>query len=129
MSQILCCPVAWMLELRSIRCLLQTRPPRRIFWYYAILLSSYTYKGYVHLKICLWASGGPSQNRRQIVFNRGVCAGGLTYNLTKIPLSYSVSYFTLEGLGALFGGAKPTKAPPWRRDWVRGPSVGNHWLR
>jgi len=21
------------------------------------------------------------------------------------------------GLGALFGGAKPTKAPPWRRDW------------
>jgi len=24
---------------------------------------------------------------------------------------YSVSYFNLVGLGALFGGAKPTKAP------------------
>jgi len=24
------------------------------------------------------------------------------------------------GLGALFGRAKPTKSPPWRRDWVGG---------
>jgi len=30
--------------------------------------------------------------------------------LTKTPLIYSVSYFSLEGLGALFGGIKPTKA-------------------
>jgi len=31
--------------------------------------------------------------------------------MTKIPLTYSVSYFNLGGLGALFGGAKPTKDP------------------
>jgi len=31
--------------------------------------------------------------------------------LTKIPLVYRVSYFNLGGLGALFGEAKPTKAP------------------
>jgi len=31
--------------------------------------------------------------------------------LTKTPLIYSVSRFHLGGLGALFGGAKPTKAP------------------
>ena len=31
--------------------------------------------------------------------------------------SYCISYFNLGELGALFGGAKPTKAPPpWRRD-------------
>jgi len=32
-----------------------------------------------------------------------------------MPLISNVSYFNLGGLGALFGGAKPTKAPPWRR--------------
>jgi len=26
--------------------------------------------------------------------------------------------FQFGGLGALFGGTKPTKAPPWRRDWL-----------
>jgi len=31
--------------------------------------------------------------------------------LNKIPLIYSVSRFNLGGLGALFGVAKPTKAP------------------
>jgi len=36
--------------------------------------------------------------------------------LTKLPLTYSISYFNLGGLGALFGGNKPTKAPPWRLD-------------
>jgi len=54
------------------------------------------------------------QNRRQNVFNRGpyVCAGGLDIpKFSKTPLIYSVSYFNLEGLGALFGGAKPTKVP------------------
>jgi len=32
-----------------------------------------------------------------------VGAGGLTLILTKILLTYSVSYFNLGGLGALFG--------------------------
>ena len=52
------------------------------------------------------------QNRRQKVVNRGfydLCGGASHSNLTKIPLIYSVPYFNL-------GGAKPTKAPPWRRD-------------
>ena len=45
-------------------------------------------------------------------------AGGAWHsNLTKLPLIYSVSYFDLGGgLEAVFGGAKPTKAPPLRRD-------------
>ena len=70
----------------------------------------------------------PRQNRRQKIFNRGalqfcggrfaLVRGGLeVIKLSKIPLLYSVSRFNLGGLGALFGGAKPTKAPPWRRDW------------
>jgi len=46
-----------------------------------------------------------------------VCAGGLDIiKLTKTPLIYSVSRFNLGEIGALFGGDKPTKAPPWRRD-------------
>jgi len=44
-----------MLDLLS----LQTRPPREIVWYFAILLSSYTYKGHGPLKICLWTPGFP----------------------------------------------------------------------
>jgi len=40
-----------------------------------------------------------------------VCGGGLDIiKLTKTPLFYSISRFNLRGLGALFGGAKPTKA-------------------
>jgi len=31
--------------------------------------------------------------------------------LTKIPLVYSVSYFNLGRLGALFGGLSPPKPP------------------
>jgi len=31
--------------------------------------------------------------------------------LTKIPLIYSVSYFNLGGLGAVFGGLSPPKPP------------------
>jgi len=47
-----------------------------------------------------------------------VCLGGLDIiKLTKTPLIYSASPFNLEGLGALFGGAKTTKPPPWRWDW------------
>ena len=38
--------LARILELHSIRCLLQTRPPRRVVCYFAILFSSYTYKGH-----------------------------------------------------------------------------------
>jgi len=38
--------------------------------------------------------------------------GGLDIeNFIKSPLIYSVSYFDLGGLGTLFGGVKPTKAP------------------
>jgi len=58
MSQVLYFPVASILELRSIHCLLQTRPTRRVFGYFTILLSSYTYKGHHGpLKICLWTLG------------------------------------------------------------------------
>ena len=54
------------------------------------------------------------QNSRQKVVNRGalrLCKGTWHSSLTKIPLTYSVSYFNLCGLGAAFGRAKPTKAP------------------
>jgi len=38
--------------------------------------------------------------------------GGLDIEkLIKPPMIYSVSYFDLEGLSTLFGGAKPTKTP------------------
>jgi len=39
--------------------------------------------------------------------------------LKKSQLIYSVTYFNLGGLRALFGGTKPPKAPPWRRDCYR----------
>ena len=62
-----------------------------------------------------------AQNRRQKVFNRGlyVCVRGLYIravgdwhsNLTKMPLTYSISNFNFGGLGAFFGKTKPTKAP------------------
>jgi len=39
--------------------------------------------------------------------------------LTKIPLIYSVSYFTLRGFAALFGGTKPTKAPTRRQTTLK----------
>jgi len=38
--------------------------------------------------------------------------GGLTLNLTKMPLFYSISYFILGELGALFGGTH--QSPPFR---------------
>ena len=40
-----------------------------------------------------------------------VCAGGLTYKFDKIPLTESVSYFNLGGLGELFLGLSPPKPP------------------
>jgi len=47
-----------------------------------------------------------------------VCAGGLERLCkglvnAKTYFIYSASYFNLGGLGALFGVAKPTKAPSW----------------
>jgi len=54
------------------------------------------------------------QNRRQKVFNRGLCssAEGLDImKLTKIPRIYSVSRFNLGVLGALFGGLSQPKPP------------------
>jgi len=68
-----------------------------------------------------------NQNRRQNFINRGLyvcaggalrsCRGGRHSNLAKIPLIFCVSCFKFGGLGVLFGEAKPTKVPPWRRDW------------
>ena len=65
------------------------------------------------------------QNRRQKVVNkvalrlrRGAlrsCRGLDISNLTKLLQTFSVSDFNVGGLGALFKGAKPNKAPPWRR--------------
>jgi len=67
------------------------------------------------------------QNRRQNVFNRGLCRGALRLfggveiiKSTKTPLIYTVSRFNLGGLGALFGRAKPTKAPPVATGLVAG---------
>jgi len=62
------------------------------------------------------------QNRRLKVFNRGAlhfCRGGFGFvrggltlqKLTKYQLIYSVSCFSLGGLGALFGGLSPQKPP------------------
>jgi len=46
--------------------------------------------------------------------------GGLDIeNSMKSPLICSVSYSDLGELGTLFGGAKPTIAPPWRQDWMQ----------
>jgi len=71
------------------------------------------------------------QNRRQNVFNRGILdLCGVAWhskNLTKTQVIHSVSCFNLGGLEtlfrgrleALFGGAKPIKAPMWRRYFVR----------
>jgi len=69
------------------------------------------------------------RNRCQTVVNRVAlrlcggtlrsCRGARHSNLTKVPLIYSVSYFNLGGIGAVFGGAKPTKAPRGDRTvWI-----------
>jgi len=46
-----------------------------------------------------------------------MCRGLDILKFDQTPLIYSVSYNNLGGLGTLFGGPKPTKASPWRRDW------------
>jgi len=62
-----------------------------------------------------------NQNCHEKVFNRElyICAGGLDILKMIIPLIYSVSYFNLGGLGALFAGTRPIKALPWRQDWLQ----------
>ena len=54
------------------------------------------------------------QNTRQKIINRGalrLCKGGLTFKFDKNFMIYSVSYFRLGGLRALFGGLSPPKLP------------------
>jgi len=36
----------------------------------------------------------------------------------------SFSYFSLGGIGDLFGGTKPNKATLWRQDWLRVLGLG-----
>jgi len=55
------------------------------------------------------------QNRHQKVFSRGalhLCRGLGIVKIGKIPLIYSVSYFNLGLLGALFGGLVAHQSPP-----------------
>ena len=61
-----------------------------------------------------------TQNCRQKVFNRGdlqfswgvlLCGGLDIIKLTKTPHIYSVSRFSLGGLGAFLGGLSPPKPP------------------
>ena len=67
------------------------------------------------------------QNRRQKVVTRGlyVCAGGTLRSCRAGGLEiqiwlkfheFIVFHISIWWLGAFFGGAKRTKAPPWRRD-------------
>ena len=61
------------------------------------------------------------QNRRQMVFNRGdlrLCRGVWHSKNWKKLHWFSILYFNLRGLGALFGWLNPRKLPPWRRDWI-----------
>ena len=81
------------------------------------------------LEAPLWGYHCSVQNRRQKGFNRGalrffggtlgLCGGLDTLKLTKSQLIYIVIHVSIwGGLGALFGGAKSPKTPPWRRDWL-----------
>ena len=68
------------------------------------------------------------QNRRQKVFNRGLCvsAGGLrlcgvawhSKNWQKLHWFIVFHVSIWGGAWSFVWGTKPTKAPPWRRDWV-----------
>jgi len=56
---------------------------------------------------------GFTQNRRQKVVSRGalrLCRGGLTFKLAKLHW-FIKFHISILGLGALFGGDMPTKAP------------------
>jgi len=75
------------------------------------------------------------QNRRQKIFNRGLCvfAGGLgfvqgvdTLKTDKTQLIYSI-LFLFGGAWSFVWGAKPPKASPWRRDCSN--VLGNTYLK
>jgi len=68
-----------------------------------------------------------AQNRRQKVVNKWplrLCGGGFTFvqgrldikNWQKFHWFIVLQISNLWGLELCLGGAKPTKAPPWRRD-------------
>jgi len=63
--------------------------------------------------LCIEAEPSSESGQKEgFTFVRGAlrsCKGAWHSNLTKIPLICSVSYFNLGGIGALSGGAKPTK--------------------
>jgi len=82
-----------------------------------------SFGGYCGSKVLTGASCWPSSD----CILAHICVGGAWHsNLTNIPLIYSVSYFNLGGLGALFGGDKPTNAAPVAtgllHTTVRGPN-------
>jgi len=61
---------------------------------------------------------GVPTNRLQKVFYRGslhLCNGLDNLKFEQTSLFYSAPYFNCGG-ELCFGGAKPTKDPPWRRD-------------
>jgi len=66
-------------------------------------------------------TGGASRTvaRKWSIGGLYVRAGGAWHsNLTNFPLIYNVSYF-IWGSWSFVWRAKPTKALPWRRDWVQ----------
>jgi len=67
---------------------------------------------------------GRQQNRRQKVFNRGVLRSRREAWHSKNWLNlhwFEVFHISIRrGFEALFRGTKPTKCPPWRRDWKTG---------
>jgi len=59
-DDILCRAMAWILLLELRTCLsLLAKSLRLILWYFAILFSSYAYKGHGPPKILLWTPGDP----------------------------------------------------------------------
>jgi len=73
-----------------------------------------------------WHGHIDMQNRRQKVFNRGLCfsAGGFAFvregltfkNWQKLHWVILFHFSIWRGLELCLGGAKPTKATPWPRD-------------
>jgi len=64
--------------------------------------------------------GNRTVTRKSSIVGLCICAVGLDIlKFEQTSLFYSSSYFNLgRGLQLCFGKAKPTKAPPWRRDCV-----------
>ena len=81
--------------------------------------NAWTVVKFIDEKVCSHIRNIRTVARKSSIRGLYVCAGvAWCSNLTKIPLIYNVSFFNLGELGALFGEAKPTKAPSWRWDWV-----------